>query len=212
MIQNKVLFIIFISFVFGKIAFSQEEKEIVQINGITMSADSIDAVPFVTVSVKNQNRGVVSNQYGIFSLVCYKGDTLIFSSIGYRNQEVKVDPKITGRFINLIQLMVQDTFYLPETVINPIPKGKAFDYAFKYWDIENDPYVIAKKNTNAEVMSYLRNTLPKSGRENQAVYQMREATNTFYYGQQKPMNILNPLKWNEFLNAWKRGDFRNQSK
>src|SRR5690554_1440810 len=206
MIQNKILFIIFISFVFGKIAFSQEEKEIVQINGITMSADSIEAVPFVTVSVKNQNRGVVSNQYGIFSLVCYKGDTLIFSSIGYRSQEVKVDPKITGRFINLIQLMVQDTFYLPETVINPIPKGKAFDYAFKYWDIENDPYVIAKKNTNAEVMSYLRNTLPKSGRENQAVYQMREATNTFYYGQQKPMNILNPLKWNEFLNAWKRGD------
>lgn len=183
--------------------------EVIQITGVTMTADSLRAVPNVTVTVKNKDRGTYSGAQGVFSLVCEKGDTLNFSSLGYRSKDFVV-PNVEGRYFNVIQLMVQDTFYLPETIIRPIPYGEEFDYAFKYWEIPDDKYEIARKNTNKRTMLYLMATLPRSGRENQAIYQSQQAQQATYYGQQRPIGIFNPLKWNEFFQSWKRGDFRKK--
>jgi hypothetical protein len=33
-----------------------------------------------------------------------------------------------------------------------------------------------------------------------------------YYGSRQPMNILSPLAWAEFFEAWKRGDYRKKKK
>ena len=38
-----------------------------------------------------------------------------------------------------------------------------------------------------------------------------QARQAVYYGQQQPMNILNPIAWGQFFEAWKRGDFRRKS-
>src|SRR6201992_3994323 len=92
-------------------------ENIVQIDGVTMTADSLRAVPDVTILVKNKNRGVESEYTGVFSLVCYKGDTLQFSCIGFRSKEFAIPKDLKGQYFSLIQLMVQDTFYLPETII-----------------------------------------------------------------------------------------------
>jgi hypothetical protein len=184
---------------------------IVQINGVTMTADSLRAVPDVTVLVKNKNRGVESNYRGVFSIVVYKGDTLQFSSLGFRPKEYVVPTNIDGHYFSLIQLMVQDTFYLPETIIRPLPNGREFDYAFKHLVIPDDPYERARKNTDALMLRALAYSLPRDGRENQAVYQNIQAREAVYYGQVKPQNILNPLAWAEFIEAWKRGDFRKKN-
>lgn len=183
---------------------------IIQINGVTMTADSLRGVPNVTVLVKNKNRGVVSSPLGVFSIVVYKGDTLQFSALGFRGKEFAVDPTLPGNYYSLIQLMVQDTFYLPETIIRPGPSRDEFDYAFKNWRIPDDKYEIARKNTNQYALRVLASTLPKDGRESQANYQSIQSQNAVYYGQQKPMNIFNPLAWGEFFEAWKRGDFRKK--
>jgi hypothetical protein len=31
-----------------------------------------------------------------------------------------------------------------------------------------------------------------------------------YAGQVAPMNIFNPFAWNEFIKAWKRGDYKKK--
>jgi len=185
-------------------------EDVIQITGVTMTADSLRAVPDVTIEVKNKNRGTYSSKYGVFSLVCSKGDTLLYSAIGFRPKEYVIAPDIEGQYFNIVQLMVQDTFYLPETIIRPLPYGEEFDYAFKYWDIPDDQYATAQKNTNKDVMAYLRANLPKDGRENQAALQTQQASQAIYYGQQRPIGIFNPLKWNEFFQSWKRGDFRKK--
>lgn len=185
-------------------------EDVIQITGVTMTADSLKAVPDVTITVKNKNRGTISSKYGVFSLVCSKGDTLSFTAVGYRKKEYPVPLDLEGRYFNIVQLMVQDTFYLPETIIRPLPYGEEFDYAFKYWDIPDDPYTIAQKNTDKRTMLYLMRTVPKDGRESQAYVQLEQANQAIYYGQQRPVGILNPLKWNEFFQAWKRGDFRKK--
>ena len=120
--------IIFCCFFGAGIATAQNGFEnIIQINGVTMTADSLRAVPDVTITVKNKNRGVESGFNGVFSLVCYKGDTLQFSSLGFRSKEFIVSKNLEGQYFSLIQLMVQDTFYLPETIIRPLPSKEGFD-------------------------------------------------------------------------------------
>lgn len=185
-------------------------QDIIQITGVTMTADSLRAVPDVTIAIKNKDRGTYSSAFGVFSLVCSKGDTLNFSAVGYRPKEYVIPPDINGRYFNVVQLMVQDTFYLPETIIRPLPYGDEFDYAFKYWEIPDDQYATAQRNNSERVMAYLRANLPKDGRENQGAYQAEQGRQGYYYGQQRPIGIFNPFKWGEFFNAWKRGDFKKK--
>ncbi len=185
-------------------------EDVIQLTGVTMTADSLRAVPDVTIEVKNKDRGTYSSKFGVFSLVCSKGDTLNFSAVGFRPKEYVIPADIEGRYFNVVQLMVQDTFYLPETIIRPLPYGDEFDYAFKYWDIPDDKYAIAQRNTSERAMAYLRQVTPKDGRENQALYQAQQAQQGYYYGQQRPIGIFNPFKWGDFFKAWKRGDFKNK--
>lgn len=184
---------------------------VIQINGVVMTADSLRAVPNATVQVKNKNRGIETNYNGVFAFVCYKGDTLQFSSIGFRSKEFIVSKDLPGNYYTLIQLMVQDTFYLPETIIKPLPSKEGFDYAFLNWHIPNDKYEIARRNTDAYMLRALAYTLPMDGREAQSRALKQQARDAVYYGQQKPMNIMNPLAWAEFFDAWKRGDFRRKN-
>lgn len=183
--------------------------DIVQISGVTMTADSLRAVPGVIVVVKNKNRGVETSPLGVFSIVVYKGDTLQFQALGYRTKEYAV-PAIEGNHLSMIQLMVQDTFYLPETIVRPYPSKDEFNYAFRHLRIPDDKYEIARKNTDKYTLRALAYSLPKDGRENQAAYQQMQSTQAVYYGQQRPMNVFNPLAWGEFYEAWKRGDFRRK--
>ena len=205
-------FFILICFLFaGYLASAQVAFEnIIQIDGVTMTADSLRAVGGVVVEVKNKNRGVLSEYTGVFSLVCYKGDTLEFSCVGFRSKEFIVSREIKGQYFSLIQLMVQDTFYLPETIIRPLPAKGQFDYAFQHWRVPNDQYEIARRNTDAYILRTLAYTMPRDGRESQARLQQQQAREAVYYGQQQPMNILNPIAWGEFFEAWKRGDFRRR--
>lgn len=185
-----------------------QDNRIVQINGVIMTADSLRAVPNTTVVVKNQNRGVISSDRGVFSIVCYKGDTLQFTALGFREKQYVVPEAIKGEYFSMIQLMVQDTFYLPETIVRPMPSKKEFDYAFRNWRIPDDQYELARKNTNAYTLRVLGYSLPKDGGENQSAYQNIQAVKAIYYGQVPPSNLFSPIAWAQFFEAWKRGDFR----
>lgn len=206
----------FLMMAFMAACFSQQVRaqgnaaDVVQINGVTMTADSLRAVPGTTVLVKNKNRGVYASDQGVFSLVCYKGDTISFSAVGYKEKDYVIPRNITGQYFSMIQLMVQDTFYLPETIIRPLMSKEDLEYAFRNSKVPDDKYEIARRNVDSYTLRVLAFTLPRDGRENQAIYQSAAAQNAVYYGQSKPITITDPLRWAEFFEAWKRGDFRKK--
>ena len=63
-----------------------------QITGIVTGEDNLP-LSGVTVSIKGQNRGTVTNMDGKFSITAFEGDILVFSFLGYKRQEILVGDK-----------------------------------------------------------------------------------------------------------------------
>ncbi|HMN32000.1 MAG TPA: carboxypeptidase-like regulatory domain-containing protein [Chitinophagaceae bacterium] len=182
----------------------------VELTGVIMSADSLRYLPFATIMIHNKDLGTTSNERGIFTLIADKGDTLEFSSVGFRKKRYIIPKDLSSYRYSMIQLMVQDTFYLPNTIIRPSLSKEEFEKAFKTWDIPDDKYEVARKNTEFQTLRMLAFTLPKDGRENQGAFQKMMIDKSYWAGQQPPMTVFSPLAWIEFYRAWKRGDFKRK--
>ncbi|HNE93870.1 MAG TPA: carboxypeptidase-like regulatory domain-containing protein, partial [Chitinophagaceae bacterium] len=160
--------------------------------------------------VVNKGRGTISNSDGVFSIAVLKGDRITFSCIGFKDKTIDIPHNLKENQYSVIQLLVNDTAYLPATIIRSRPSREQFERDFVNTPIPDDAYEIARQNTDVAKRRVLINSLPADGRE--AVnYQMRQQANKYYYaGQIPPMNILNPMAWAEFIKSWKRGDYKRK--
>jgi hypothetical protein len=191
--------------------FEKLKDSVVQLFGVVMTADSLEGIPSVSIMIKGQNRGTYSNDDGVFSIVVMKGDQVQFTSIGYKPKLVTIPRDIEGNQYSMVQLMVTDTQYLPATIIRPRPSREQFDRDFLNTNVPADQYEIARQNTEESKRRILARTLPRDGAE-QSNYNLRSVSaRQYYYGQAPPQNIFNPFAWNEFIQAWKRGDFKNKN-
>lgn len=190
--------------------FEKLKDSVVQFYGVVMTADSLEGIPSVTIMLKRENRGTLSNEQGVFSIVVVKGDEVEFTSVGFKPKLVTIPRDLEGNQFSMIQLMVIDTQYLPATIIRPRPTREQFERDFLSTDIPADQYEIARQNTEESKRRILEKALPRDGSE-AANYNLRNvAARQYYYGQAPPQNIFNPFAWNEFIKAWKRGDFKKK--
>lgn len=203
-------FFLFLSPLLVKAQLTQFKDSVIQISGLTMTADSLRAVPAVSILVRGQNRGTISNSQGVFSIVAFKGDTLTFSAVGFKRKDYPIPTGLQGNNFSMIQLLVEDTTYLPVTIIKPYPTKEEFEKAFAGADIPDDALEIARKNTEATKLRALARYMPIDGREGVNMFMQKQAQSLYYAGQQAPQNIFNPLAWAQFIEAWKRGDFKRK--
>lgn len=186
------------------------KDSVVQFYGVVMTADSLRGIPAMSVVVKGTNRGTFSNDDGVFSIVVMRGDQIEFTSIGYKPKLVEVPRDLQGNQYSLIQLMVTDTMYLPVTIIKPRPTREQFERDFVRANIPDDNLEIARQNNDASKRRILMRSLPYDGTES-AGYNLRQGASKYYSAGQMPQqNIFNPFAWGEFIQAWKRGDFKNK--
>lgn len=187
------------------------QDSLIEVSGVTMTADSLRAIPDVVVLVKGQDRGTFTNDRGIFSIVLYKGDTLVFRAVGFKRKFVPIPRSLSGSHFSMLQLMVQDTTYLPVTIIHAYPTTREeFAYAFLHWQIPDDKYEIARKNTEAAKLRALSYFVGPDGAEGVSHSFTQQAQTMSYLGMRPPENIFNPLAWAQFIQAWKRGDFKQR--
>lgn len=212
--KRRLLLLIFLAIAIPFATNAQFEKlkdSVIQLYGVVMTADSLKAIPSVTVMIKGQNRGTYTNEQGVFSIVVMKGDIVEFTSIGYKPKLATIPRDLEGNQFSLLQLMVTDTMYLPATVIKPRPTKEQFERDFINVSIPDDDIEIARKNTDASKRRVLARTLPRDGTESSNMFLRNNAQRYYYSGQAPPQNIFNPAAWTEFIKAWKRGDFKNQN-
>jgi hypothetical protein len=195
----------------AKAQFETSRDSVVQLYGVVMTADSLVGVPGVSIMVKGQNRGTVSNAQGVFSIVVLKGDQVEFTHVTYKPKTITIPRNLEGNQYSVVQLMVIDTVYLPATIIRPRPTPEQFARDFANTKVPDDNIEVARQNTSAAKRRILMRTIPGDGGEAAKVQFNKIANRAVYQGQTPPQNIFNPAAWMEFIEAWKRGDFKNKN-
>ncbi len=203
----------FVSFFLSKQSHAQFETvkdSVVQLYGIVMTADSLVGIPAVSVSIKGTSRGTVTNNQGVFSIVALKGDVIDFTHVSFKPKTITIPRNIEGNQYNIVQLMVEDTFYLPATIIKPKPSAEQFARDFANTKVPDDNIEVARQNNDAAKRRVLMQSTPSDGGGATALQFRNIANKATYQGQLPPMNIFNPAAWAEFIKSWKRGDFKNK--
>ncbi|MET0394300.1 MAG: carboxypeptidase-like regulatory domain-containing protein [Chitinophagaceae bacterium] len=190
--------------------FETARDSVVQLYGVIMTADSLVGIPAVSVAIKGQNRGTLTNNDGVFSIAVLKGDQIEFTHVSYKSKLITVPRDIEGNQYSVIQLMVADTVYLPATIIKARPTPEQFARDFVNANVPDDDIEIARRNTSAATRRALMQVTPGDGGEATRVQFNKVANRAVYQGQTPPMNIFNPAAWADFIQAWKRGDFKNK--
>lgn len=193
-----------------KAQFENFKDSVVQLYGVVMTADSLRGLPAVSIVVKGTGRGTLTNSQGVFSIVALKGDLIEFSCIGFQNKITKIPTNLNGNQYSMIQLMINDTAYLPAAIIKPRPTREQFERDFVNTEVPDDDIEIARKNTDATTRRMLMRTLPNDGKESVNMNLARSAQRYYYTGQAPPINIMNPFAWGEFIRSWKRGDYKRK--
>lgn len=147
----------------------------------------------------------------MFSIAVLKGDKINFSSVGFKDKLITIPTNLTDNQYSVIQLMVEDTAYLPATIIRAKPTREQFERDFANSRMDDDAYEIARQNTEESKMRALMATLPADGREAVNFQFRQQAVKYYYAGQIPPQNIFNPLAWADFIRSWKRGDFKGRN-
>jgi hypothetical protein len=191
--------------------FETSRDSVVQLFGIIMTADSLVGIPAVSIMVKGQNRGTISNNQGVFSIVVLKGDEVEFTHVSYQTKIVRIPKNLEGNQYSVVQLLVADTIYLPATILKPRPTPEQFARDFVKNQVPDDEYEIARKNTSAAKRRILMRTTPGDGGEATRIQLNKVATRATYQGQNPPQNIFNPAAWSEFIQSWKRGDYKKKN-
>ena len=126
--MNKNITILVLTFLTSLHCFSQTEKHTIQnnskdapkllseIKGAILDAESKEPLPYTNIIVKSQNRGVISNEKGDFSLNISnlaKTDSISFQYIGYATKKRTIDELMLDSTI----LLEQDVFSMNEVFI-----------------------------------------------------------------------------------------------
>lgn len=208
-LKRALLIVAFLPFA-AKAQFETFKDSVVQLYGVVMTADSLRGLPAVSILVKGTGRGTLTNGQGVFSIVVLKGDEIEFSCIGFRNKITKIPSDMEGNQFSIIQLMINDTAFLPAAIIKPRPSREQFERDFVSTDVPDDNIEIARRNTDMATRRMLMRTLPNDGKESVNMTLAKNAQKYYYTGQAPPMNIFNPFAWGEFIRSWKRGDYKKK--
>lgn len=186
-------------------------EKLVQFSGIVMTADSLMTIPYVNIIIERTNRGTYSDMNGYFNFVAQKGDTVRFTSIGYKTSYYIIPDTLNQQKYSMIKLLTSDTTFLAEAVIRPLPTREMFNYFFVNVDIPDDDMERARKNLEREKIKEAAEKMGPDGAEIAKAHLNRQAQQYYYAGQLPPNNLLNPFAWAQFFEAWKNGDFKKKS-
>ncbi len=184
--------------------------DLLQFSGVVVSGDSLQPVPFTAITVKGTYRGTLSDYYGFFSFVAQEGDTIEFSVLGFQKSTYVLPDSLEGSRYSIIQVLNQDTIMLPTTVIYPWPtKEQIYEYFLKA-PVPDDDLERARKNLAQETIVDMALTVPMDATMNYRNSMSQYNTRLYNAGQIPMNNLLNPIAWAKFVQAWKKGEFKKK--
>lgn len=186
-------------------------RNVIQFSGVVVSADSLSPIPYANVTVKNSYYGTISDYYGFFSFVAQAGDTINFSSVGYQKAQYIIPEDLAESRYSVIQVMNRDTIELATTVIYAWPSREQIYEYFLTAPVPDDDLERARKNLEQETLVNMAMKMPMDASMNYKNTMNQYNTRLYQAGQIPMNNLMNPIAWAKFVEAWKRGDFKKKS-
>jgi len=188
------------------------DDDLIQFSGVVITNDSLNPVPFANVIISNTGRGTVTDIYGYFSFVAQKGDSVIFSAIGFQKAKYSIPEDLEYNRYSLMQVLTRDTIMLQEQTIYPWPTREQFRQAFLAMKVPETDVDRAQRNLDATEMVMRMDNMMPSGSETFTQSMQQYQSMIYYAGQAAPIQLMNPVAWSQFVQAWKRGDFQTERK
>ena len=204
-------------FIFGKlqsqVASSKiDDEALIQFSGVVLDQDSLTPIPFVSIIIKGTNRGSLTSFNGFFSLILKPGDEIEFHSVSHKQRTYKIADTIRQKYYYAIQVLTKDTIQLETVDVYPWPSKEDFKRAFLALDLSDSDAERASRNIESEATTYLERNQTASASENYKYVMQAYYTKIYTMGQQPSNNLLNPIAWASFIDAWRKGKLKNKKK
>ncbi len=201
-----------VSFISSYAQTDDKDGDLIEFSGVVLTSDSLYPIAYVYVYDKKTRLGDMTDGNGFFAISARIGDTIVFNALEYKKAYFIIPDTLKKTKYNIIKLLTQDTNYLQPLVLYPLPPRVQFDYIFVRTEVPDDNLEIARKNLQRE---NLRQEALEGRSDAKSAYSSemrRRAENLYWKGQLPPNNLLNPLAWKRFFQAWERGDYRKKKK
>jgi len=181
-----------------------KSPKLIQFSGVVMDRDSLQPLPYVAVMVKGSQRGTRSDYYGFFNLVVQPGDRIEFSSLTHKTQTYQIPDTVSQLYYYAIQVLEQDTVKLDAVTVFPWPSKDDFRQAFLNLDLNSSEVQFASQNLSRKELTYRERLSAAQSGENYLYQLQNQYTRIYSAGQQPVNNLLNPVKWAEFIDYWRK--------
>jgi hypothetical protein len=118
---------------------------------------------------------------------------------------------LTDNKYSLIQVLRTDTVYLKTTEVYPWPTKEQFKQAFLKLEMPEDDLDRANNNMARSDMKERMTGMAMDASLNYKYNMQQYQSKLYYAGQLPPNNLLNPIAWAKFIQAWKRGDYKKKN-
>lgn len=187
----------------------QETRKLVQIDGI-VTDESNYPLRYVNIVSKSLARGTTTGENGIFSIIGTWGDTLIFSSVGFKPSVVRLPERIPSAAYSIDVVMEADTFNIGPVLVLPWKTYEDFKRAVVEYVPEEEELRENMERNMAIIESQIYDDITTSPEAGYRYAMQRETENVITRNQTPVNNLLNPFAWAKFFEGIKNGLFRNE--
>lgn len=206
----KKIFIYGLLVVLGTNCIQAQENKLIELSGIVTDQDQ-QPLSFVNIIIKNKERGTISDIRGMFSFPAETGDTILFSSVGFKRVTLIIPDTLDRVHYPVEIMMPTDTIMIGEVKIFPWKTYAEFREAFKKLDLPTNDIERARHN-----IALIKTQIILSNNADPGVnynYVMKEQYNkNAIQGQYPSIPLLNPFNWARFIEALKNGDLKDENK
>lgn len=206
---KNTLILLFLLLIFNSVAQNSEEK-LIQLSGVVLADGTLDQLPYTTIIDLSTKKGTLSDYYGFFSLVVRPGDSLAFTSVGYKSGTYVVPDTLKDNWYSIIHVLKFDTVTLKEVVVYPWPSRENFAKAFVEMEPYTDAFQRAKQQLSGENLAFQAAKLQGDASLTYGTTQAQMYTQIYSHGQQPSNNLLNPYAWAKFIDEWKKGNLKRK--
>ncbi len=203
----KICFLISILICLKTAIIAQSKGRYIQLSGVILN-DSLQPLPYVSVSVKNTKQGTISDFNGFFTFVVKPGQELYFFSINHQRMKYTVPDTLTLKHYSIIQVLPKDTVMMQEVVVYPWPTKEQFKQAILNLKLTESDYERAYKNMQREDIRIAAKSINMDAGENFTFLMNQQYSKLYSAGQYPGVSLLNPIAWAKFIEAWRSGKLK----